>query len=294
MLLSLDDYFDYYGSRRWNAEAGYRFAQTGSVLRVGLAQEDARSLRKRTDFDLVCGFQNENGRFYKWFCEDRDEPQPENPAVDEGRVRALELLFGWGGPYRPFGRREQRRAELTVEHSGEWLGSDFSYTRYRLSADWYAGWLVRKSGWGEGVHLHLLAGSATGDLPVQRYGALDAGLSIYRPFGTFRTISGRPYEGERYGALFWEMDLGTRLFERMRLGGAVRRGLGLVVHGASGRTWIGRKGMAEWGYSPRYADEFHHETGLSLVLPPLRLELTRRLDRSGWAIGFSLARTVER
>ena len=294
VLLSLDDYFDYYRSRRWNAETGYRFARTGSNLRVGFTQEKAHSLSKRTDFDLVCGFQIESGRFYEWFCKDRDEPHPQNPAVDEGRVRALELLFDWGGPYRPFGRREQRRAELIVEHSGDWLGSDFAYTRYRLSADWYTGWPVRKAGLGEGVHLHLLAGTAAGDLPVQRYGALDAGLWIFRPFGTFRTLSGRPYEGERYGALFWEVDLGTRLFERLRLNGVARRGLELVVQGASGRTWIGRERMAELGYSPRYAEEFHHETGLSLVLPPLRLELTRRLDRNDWAIGFSLARTVER
>lgn len=294
VLLSLDDYFDYYWSRRWSAEAGYRFAKMESALRVGLTQEDARSLRKRTDFDLVCGFQIESGRFYQWFCEDRDEPQPENPAVDEGRLRALELLFDWGGPYRPFGRREQRRAELSVEHSGDWLGSDFAYTRYRLSADWYTGWLVRKAGLGEGVHLHLLAGDATGDLPMQRYGALDAGVWVFRPFGTFRTLSGRPYEGEGYGALFWEVDLGTQLFERLRLNGIARRGLELVVHGASGRTWIRRERMAASGYAPRYLDGFHHEAGGSLVLRPLRVDLTKRLDRSGWAIGFSLARTVER
>ena len=291
LLLSFDDYFDYYRSRRFAVEGGGRKGE--SAVRASFNHEKQRSLVKQTDFDLVCGFQNENGRLYELLCEDRDDPQRENPAVEEGRLRSLELGYSWGGVYRPFGQRDQKRLAVEVEHSGSWLGSDFDFTRYRLSLDWHTDALIRRWRVGETLHLHLLGGGASGELPTTRYGALDAGIWIFQPFGTLRTLGDRPYEGEGYGVLFWEVDIGGGLFERLGMKGLVRRGLELVVHGASGRTWIGKERLEGLGYQPRYADEFHHEAGLSLVLRPLRLDITRRLDRSGWSVGFSLARGTD-
>lgn len=303
MLLSLDDYFDYYWSRRFAAEVGYRFEEAKSTVRVSFNREEHRSLAKSTDFDIACGYQNKNGRIYELLCEDRDEPQRENPAVEEGQLRSFGLIFNWGGGYRPFGRRAQKRVELELEHSGDWLGSDFDFTRYRLAFDWHTDALVRRLGIGETVHLHGLVGTASGELPIQRYGSLDASIWIFQPFGTFRSLDGRPYEGEKYAGLFWEVDLGSGLFKKMRLNGLARRGMELAVHGASGRTWVGRELRDGFWYAPigregrdwlwyalRVPDRFHHEVGLSFVLRSLRIELTRRLDRGRWAIGFSLAR----
>ena len=306
MLLSLDDYFDYYWSRRFTAEMGYRFGEAKSTVRASLNHEEQRSLAKSTDFDMACGFQNENGRIYELLCEERDEPQRENPAVEEGRLRSFGLIFNWGGAYRPFGRRAQRRVELELEHSGDWLGSDFDFTRYRLSFDWHTDALVRRLGLGETIHLHGLAGTASGELPIQRYGSLDASTWIFQPFGTFRSLDGRSYEGEKYAGLFWEVDLGSGVFKKLRLNVMARKGMELTVHGASGRTWVGRERRDGFWYAPigregrdllwyvlHVPDGFHHEAGLSLVLRPLRIDLTRRLDRGGWAVGFSLARSAD-
>jgi len=63
------------------------------------------------------------------------------------------------------------------------------------------------------------------------------------------------------------------------------------VHGASGRTWISSDRREKLGYRPVYSDSFHHEAGISLILFHLwRLDLVRRLDRSAWRVGFSIAR----
>ena len=306
MLLSLDDYFDYYWSRRFAAEVGYRFGKAKSTVRASFHHEEHRSLAKSTDFDIACGYQNKNGRIYELLCEDRDDPQRENPTVEEGRLRSFDLIFNWGGKYRPFGRRSQKRVELEMEHSGDWMGSDFDFTRYRLSFDWHTDALVRRLGLGETIHLHGLAGTASGELPIQRYGSLDASTWIFQPFGTFRSLDGRPYEGEKYAGLFWEVDLGGDLFKRLRLDGLARRGMELTVHGASGRTWVGWEGRGRFGYAPigregrdwllyplRVPDGFHHEAGFSFVLRSLRIDFTRRLDRGEWAIGFSLARSAD-
>ena len=289
VLLSLEDYFDYYWSERLRAEAGYRFRKANTSMRVDLNQEDHRSLEKSTDFNLVCGFQPENGQFYKLFCKGRDDPWRANPPVEEGRLRSAALRVNWGGAYRPFGLREQRRAELALEHSADWLGSDFSFTRYRLALDWHLhGGMWRLPG---AFDFRLLAGRATGDLPVQRFGTLDASIWIFKPFGTFRSLDHRPYEGEQHAALFWEWNLGAGLFAALGMGGVVRQGMGVVLHGGSGRTWMSGERNAGLDYDPQYARGFHHEVGFSLVLPPLRLDVTRRLDRDGWGIGFGVARS---
>jgi hypothetical protein len=65
--------------------------------------------------------------------------------------------------------------------------------------------------------------------------------------------------------------------------------LGLVVHGASGRTWQnGESGLH------RYAgpDGYHHEAGLSLngIFGILRLDATLRLDKPGFTAGVGLTR----
>ena len=67
--------------------------------------------------------------------------------------------------------------------------------------------------------------------------------------------------------------------------------MGLVVHGASGRTWISMDKRSRLGYSPVSPTSFHHEVGVSLILFHLaRLDFVRRLDRPDWGVGLSLVR----
>ena len=90
---------------------------------------------------------------------------------------------------------------------------------------------------------------------------------------------------------YWEHNFKTTLFELLGLWHWAMRGTGLVVHGASGRTWIDPERLAGLGYVPRYRDGFRHEAGVSLILYNLlRLDFTRRLDRPGWSAGASVAR----
>ena len=116
-------------------------------------------------------------------------------------------------------------------------------------------------------------------------------MGFFSPFGAFRTMRGHPYEGEHYAALYWEHNFKTTPFELLGLWDWAMRGAGLVVHGASGRTWIDPERRAKLGYDPRYEESFHHEVGVSLMLYHLlRLDFTRRLDRPGWSAGLSLVR----
>ena len=273
-LLGLDDYFDYY----WNERLRVRLhlslpSQIG--LAVGFNHEEHSSLQETTAFSLL----------------NRDRRPRPNPAIEEGRLRSVEAGLEWGGPYQPFGLTANRRVAVGVEHSSTGLGSDFSFTRLRLVLDGHFKTFLKRRVTPNALDVRLVAGYSIGDVPVQRFGSLEASMGFFSPFGAFRTVRGHPYEGEHYAALYWEHNFKTTPFELLGLWDWAMRGAGLVVHGASGRTWIDPERRAKLGYSPRYEESFHHEVGVSLMLYHLlRLDFTRRLDRPGWGVGVSLVR----
>ena len=272
-LLGLDDYFDYYWREGFRWRIGVSLPRRIG-LELGFNDEAHSSLEGTDAFNLL----------------DRDWSRP-NPAVEEGRLRSLEAGFTWGGPYRPFGMTANRRVEARVEHGSGGLGGDFSFTRLRLALDGHFKTFLKRRPSPNALDLRLVAGYSLGELPPQRFGALEAGMAFFSPFGTFRTVRGHPFEGERYAALYWEHNFKSTPFELLELWHWAMRGTGLVVHGASGRTWIDPERLAVLGYVPRYRDGFRHEAGVSLILYNLlRLDLTGRLDRPGWSVGASVAR----
>ena len=273
-LLGLDDYFDYYWNDRLRARLHFSLpSQVG--LQVGFNHETHSSLQETTAFSLL----NRDWR-----------PRP-NPAIEEGRLRSVEAGLEWGEPYQPFGLTANRRVAVGVEHSSPGLGSDFSFTRLRLALDGHFKTFLKRRVTPNALDVRLVAGYSIGDVPVQRFGCLEASMGFFSPFGAFRTMRGHPYEGEHYAALYWEHNFKTTPFELLGLWDWAMRGAGLVVHGASGRTWIDPERRAKLGYDPRYEASFHHEVGVSLMLYHLlRLDFTRRLDRPGWGVGVSLVR----
>ena len=273
-LLGLDDYFDYYWNERLRARLHLSLpSQIG--LAVGFNHEEHSSLQETTAFGLL----------------NRDRRPRPNPAIEEGRLRSVEAGLEWGGPYQPFGLTANRRFAVGVEHSSAGLGSDFSFTRLRLALDGHFKTFLKRRVTPNALDVRLVAGYSIGDVPVQRFGCLEASMGFFSPFGAFRTMRGHPYEGEHYAALYWEHNFKTTPFELLGLWDWAMRGAGLVVHGASGRTWIDLERRAKLGYSPRYEESFHHEVGASLMLYHLlRLDFTRRLDRPGWGVGVSLVR----
>ena len=274
LLLGLDDYFDYYWNERLRAQLHFSLPnQVG--LQVGFNHEEHSSLQATTAFSLL----------------NRDwKPRP-NPALEEGRLRSVEAGLEWGGPYQPFGITANRRVAVGVEYSSTGLGSDFSFTRLRLALDGHFKTFLKRRVTPNALDVRLVAGYSIGDVPMQRFGCLEASMGFFSPFGTFRTVRGHPYEGEHYAALYWEHNFKTTPFELLGLWDWAMRGAGLVVHGASGRTWINPERRAKLGYDPRHEERFHHEAGVSLMLYHLlRLDFTRRLDRPGWGVGLSLVR----
>ncbi|MFA6109153.1 MAG: DUF5686 family protein [Candidatus Latescibacterota bacterium] len=284
VLLGIGDYFDYYWNRAWRVDLSHRLVEGGPDLRLGLNLEDHTALAKTTDFDLLCDCQTESGRFYRWFCKDRDHGFRTNPPISPGRLRSLDLRAQWGDPYIPRGQAPNRRVDLLAELVGGPLGGDFDFGRLQLTVDRHWETLLRRRAGSGTLDWRLAAGMSQGDVPRQRLGALDAAIWRYTPFGGFRTRRDRALTGSRYAALFWEHDFGATLFELTGLSNLARTGNRLILHGASGHVWRGCAGCGSDALS-------HHELGLSWVVEGRwRLDATRRLDRPGWWVGFSKAR----
>ncbi|MFP6646296.1 MAG: hypothetical protein VCF24_22455 [Candidatus Latescibacterota bacterium] len=116
------------------------------------------------------------------------------------------------------------------------------------------------------------------------------------PFGSFRTLRDRPYEGEHYAAFFYEWRWGGGIFElfgglfkplraliRPMVGNPTHFGMGWALHGGHGRTWL-----PQLDFEARHTDQWHHEAGLSLtVFNAINADVTWRLDRRRRRFGLS-------
>jgi hypothetical protein len=276
-LLAAADYFDYYWNKSFRVETALPLAILHSVITVRFNSEKHRSVSKRTDFNLLSS----------------DYKQRFNPEIESGNLRSVELQVRYGDAYIPFGVVGQKRLEFRIESTSPGLlNSDFNYTRYAVSADvslktWLKRRLLPMS-----LDIHLGAGYAGGKLPVQKFYAIDGSLLGFSPFGTMRTLASRPYEGEKYAAIFLEHNFRTVLFELMGLDFLTRNGIGIIIHGAAGRTWISAERQENADFMIRTTNRLHQEAGLSLngLFNMFRLDVTRRLDRNNTFIGFGLSR----
>ncbi len=277
VLFGGDDYFDYFRNERFFANAGVSLLQPEARLSVGYRHEDHASLQQTTNYALV----------------DRKDRLRPNPPVDEGRLRAVTATLILGDDFNPLHVFGRNRLALTLERSQpDVLGSRFAYTRLSLLADGRLETFYRRRLIPNTLDVRLSAGTFSGDLPVQRFGIVDGRLGLYTPFGALKTLGGRPYEGEKYLAFFWEHNFRTVPFELLGLHGLTRRSYNLIVYGGHGRTWLSDGKRAVLAYDPHVPGGFHHEVGLSLsgLFGLLRLDVAARLDAPGFAVGVAAPR----
>ncbi|MCE5252553.1 DUF5686 and carboxypeptidase regulatory-like domain-containing protein [bacterium] len=273
-LFGHTDYFDYFRNKSLSASLERRFVKPQLKVGAGIAIEDHSSLIKETERTI-------------WGSTKHQRP---NAAISEGALRSVNLSVEYGGERIPFGIMGQKRVELDIEHSfPDFLSSDFSFTSYRITVDWRINTFLRRRMLPNTLDIRLIGGTSTGNLPVQRFGIIDGSMGSLSPFGVFRALRNHPLEGEQYCAFFMEHNFRTVPFELVGLKRLAKKGTGIILHGAAGRTWIPEKRLSGLGYEPFYLDRFHSEIGLSVnaLFGYFRLDVTKRLDRHGvfWGIG---------
>jgi hypothetical protein len=128
------------------------------------------------------------------------------------------------------------------------------------------------------LDVKLIAGTATGTLPVYKTHVVDGSLSAFTPFGGLRTLRSAAYEANDILALHWEHHFRTVPFEWIGWDAAVDKGIGVIVFGSSAQTWRPKR--------------THHEIGASIsgLFSVMRVDVAYRLDQPGFFAGLSLAR----
>ncbi|MCC5935571.1 MAG: carboxypeptidase-like regulatory domain-containing protein [Balneolales bacterium] len=280
MLLGFDDYFDYYRSERFALTATYFFRRTVLEnrlrLQAGFISDTQRSMPQVTSYSFRGGV-----------------VQRPNAPIEEGQMRSLTLNLRLGDDPAPFGIAGSSSALVQFQHSSEdLLGSDFTFTRINARVDFRIETMFRRRFLANTLDLRLQGFTHSGDLPVQAFGGFDSRLSLFTPFGGFRTAGNRIVEGEHGAALFWEHNFRGVPFELIGLRRVARSGIGILVHGASGRTWIGDDRLQSLPFEPFYEGRWRHEAGIALngLFSIARLDASWRLDRPGFFAGISVAR----
>lgn len=281
-LAGAPDYFDYYGNERWRIGIQQQVDPLDAEVRLRYNDERHFSVPATTAYDLL----------------GRTTVQPLNPPLpDEGRLRSLRVEIEIGDHDRTFGITGRNHLLLRAEHSNEaWLASDYAFTRFHAEATVHLNTFFRRRLLPNTLDLRAVGGTFTGSLPLQRFGIVDASLEPLSVFGTLRTRSARPYQGEQYLGVFWEHSFRTVPLEWMGLDRLAQRGYNLIVHGGHVRTWIHEpysdEDLVLLRPFPDDSNGFHHELGLSFsgLFDAVRIDLTKRLDAPGWTLRLGVAR----
>jgi len=276
-LFARPDYFDYYWQEGALVDFGYRLRAINTVFSIGVSSYKQKSLSKSTDFNII-------GSGYE---------QRENPAIIDGTMRSLIFKVEYGDDFIPLGIVGQNRFSLLIEHSNpSIISSDFDFTKYNMSLDLRIDTFLKRRLLPNALDIHLTAGYSTGKLPLQRYGIVDGSFEVFSPYSVLKSRRSRPYEGEHYLGIFWEHNFRTVPFELINFDFLVEKGIGIIVFGGHGRSWISEQSISELTFEPAYTSHMHNETGFSInnIFSLLRLDTSYRWDTRGVYVGLSMTR----
>ncbi|MCK5147196.1 carboxypeptidase-like regulatory domain-containing protein [bacterium] len=271
------DHFDWLWRKGWKTELSYKIPKIRSSIKVGAQDWTHEALDKTSE----------------WGIFNKNRIQRANPAPLTSQLRTLNATWVLGGEYIPWGTVGNNRFELRVEHSNPdiWQ-SDADYTRFDAFWEGRLPTFLRRRFLPLALDFRVTAGTSTGILPTERLFTMDGRIGAFTPFGTFRTLKGGRLQGDTYIGIFWEHHFRTVPFEIVGLRSLAKKGLGILLHGASGRTWLDAERQSQFTHDFEYWNEWKHEIGLSLtgIFDIFRFDLTKRIGGQGLWAGISVAR----
>ena len=283
-LLGKYDYFDYYSNKKFSAGFKYGKRKLKSEIGISINSENHSSINRKYQCRIL----------------GKDFTQRLNPEIDEGRLNSIKLEIGYDQSYNAIEIEKivaafTNKVALEIEHaSSKYLNSDFDFTQYRFTFDYTLKTFLKRRPDYNFLRTRVEATTNVGELPLQRLSIIDGSLLSYSPFGVFKSLINRPLEGEKKFAFFWEHNFKSVPFEMLGLKYFARNKYEVILHGASGRTWIekNRLNKIKEIYKPLYKDIFHNELGIGLMMKfqffLVRLDVTRNLNNQRNYIGFSL------
>jgi hypothetical protein len=272
------DYFDYYRQERYRG--GVEVRRLLPRTDVSLSFNSGRDQSIKTGENDVYNYS-----LFGW----HDNRRP-NPAVANGQINTLQLNVDFNRQNRNFGVSGSRQLRLSAERSSSALGSDATFTKMSMDANWNMETFFKRRVFTNTLDIQASAGVLMGDKIPQKLGIVDGSLSGFTPFGTLKTRRNRPYTGSSYWSVAAEHNFRTSPFELIGFKALVDRGWGVIIFGGAGYT--GMDNNTEMNFTGLTTDGVHSEAGISLnsIFGILRIDFAKRLDAPGNFIGISVPR----
>jgi len=274
-LFGGNDYFDYFRNESVYAGVEWRRFLPRTTISAGFRHE----IHTSSDSDDLQDYS-----FFGWHDERRV-----NPFIEDGRLNSFVLTLQYNPTSNDFGFAGSRSFTISAEHSGSNLNSDFDFTNISFALNWNWETFFQRRLFSNTLDVRLRGGYAFGDLPLQRYGAVDGSLNRFTPFGVLKTRNGIPYEGREYWQAAVEHNFRSIPFELLGLRTLADKGWGIIAFTGAGNTSAPEEIL---GYKPMTSGGVHTEAGISLnsIFSILRIDFAKRLDAPGTYIGFSIPR----
>jgi hypothetical protein len=282
--LGFDDYYDYFKEQKAWVEGGM-FIRKNKISGTykGLF---TLNLQYKNDATLTKA-SNHVGKI-------TGRAQRSNPPILDGHFVSAKVGLQVGDVTPLWNWRGYNGGKFSATYAPkDVLGNTAGFAQF--NADWFGSvrTLFRNQDHENHFNYRIAAAHSMGELPAQRFTALDMNLAGYiNPFGTFKTYAREPFEGSSHLGAFWEYDFSTAIFKFIRFSDWEKRGNSIAIFGNHGRTWLSDEAKNRLKYSPNVTPDWIHEAGVALTLHPLnvpmRLEFTRRLDASKWYIGLGI------
>jgi len=280
-LLANEDYYDYYRREGLKVQAAYRLPRQDITGRLIIRNEEHSSINFSTNYDIL----------------GRDEVFRVNPAINEGYLRSVTFQFEMPDDnQKSFGIVGAKSLKASVEIADDVFDSDFSFVKYHIELYQHFNTFYKRRLFPNTFDVRVLAGTSTGDLPLQRFGIIDGSYGVFTPFGGFKARRSLPFEGESYLAVNAEHNFRSVPFEILGLHFLADRGISVIGFGGIGKTWISDERESEFfiqnGHRLFDTDGVYSEIGVSLnnIFSILRLDFAHRLDQPGHYAGISVAR----
>ncbi len=264
-----DDYLDYYQRK------GYQFHASQNLFRnfkatFGYRNDQYFNVQKNTDWALF----KDNDRF------------PENPAIDQGRMRSLFGELYWDSRDNKESPHAGWMARLNLESSTKKLNSDFSFNQYIFEVRRYQ----PLSRW-ERLDIRLKAATSEGQLPLQKRFHL-GGISTLRGFN-YRSLRAEGFGGDRMLLANVEYNINPKLFHFPLF---FDDDLHYIIFYDMGHVWnraqVSEKDAWNEGFKQLKLNDFASDLGLGLANPSgrFRINIAKRLDTShkAWKVSFRI------
>lgn len=272
------DYFDYYRQEAYRAgiEVNRILPNTDISIYFNAGRDRSIQTSEESIFDYS---------LFGWHDE-----RPFNPPVFDGQINSLLLNLDLNKQSSNFGVSGSRQLSLSAERSSSKLGSDATFTKLSLNANWNLETFFKRRVFSNTFDVQVSAGVLIGDEIPQRLGVIDGSLSVFTPFGALKTRRNRPYVGSRYWTVSTEHNFRSIPFELLGLRALSDRGWGVILFGGAG--YAGSDANASMNYSFPGTDKVHTEAGISLnsIFGILRIDFAKRLDAPGNYFGISVPR----